>query len=105
MAAARRYCSGFRHALFQTRVKLLSEFLPKFRELARPDSLPDASQSVKEEHQIVVRQKNTGEHLAREIQMANKCARVPPTNRTRTRFVKRTRVGRKPGIFDVQLSP
>jgi hypothetical protein len=59
---------------------LLSELSPKFRELARPDSLPDASHGVKEERQIVMGQKNAGEHLAGEIQVPNKRPRMSPAN-------------------------
>ena len=61
-------------ALFQTRVELLSELSPKFRELARTDSLPDASHGVKEEGQIVMRQQNAGEHFTSQIKMTDKCA-------------------------------
>ena len=67
-------------ALFQTRVESLSELSPKFRELARTDSLPDTFHGVKEERQIVMRQKDAGKHLAREKQVTNKCARVPPAD-------------------------
>ena len=67
-------------ALFQTRVESLSELSAKFRELARTDSLPDTFHGVKEERQIVMRQKDAGEHLAREIQMTNERARMALTN-------------------------
>jgi hypothetical protein len=38
----------------QSQAYLLSELSPEFRELARTDSLPDTSHSVKEERQIVM---------------------------------------------------
>jgi hypothetical protein len=50
---------------------LLSELSPKFRELARPDSLPDTSHGVKEERQIVMGQKDARKHLARQVKVAN----------------------------------
>jgi hypothetical protein len=59
---------------------LLSELSLKFCELARPDSLPDVSHGVKEERQIVMRQKNACEHLAREVQMSKESARMAPTD-------------------------
>jgi hypothetical protein len=59
---------------------LLSELSPKFCELARPDSLPDVSHGVKEERQVVMRQKHAGEHLAREVQVTNESARVAATD-------------------------
>ena len=62
-------------------MQLLSELSPKFCELARTDSLPDAFHGVKEERQIVVGQEDTRQHLARLIQVANEGARVPPANR------------------------
>jgi len=52
----------------------------KFGELARTDSLPDASHGVKEERQIVMRQQNAGQQLSGEIEMAQECARMSPAN-------------------------
>jgi hypothetical protein len=60
------------HALFPIRAELLSELSPKFRELTRTDSLPDVPHSVKEERQIVMRQEHPGEHLARQVKVADK---------------------------------
>jgi hypothetical protein len=81
---------------------LLSVLSPKFRELARTDSLPDASHSVKEERQIVVGQKDAGEHFAGLIEMPEKRARVTTTNRTLALFVQRQLVFRIARILYVQ---
>jgi hypothetical protein len=48
--------------------------LPKFRELARTDSLPDTSHGVKEEGQIVMRQKDAGQHLSGLVEVPDKGA-------------------------------
>ena len=64
----------------QSRVQLFSELPPKFRELARTDSLPDTPHGVKEERQIVMRQQNAAEHLAGQVKMTNKRARMSATN-------------------------
>jgi len=47
-----------REPLFTIRTQPLGELTPKFWEIARPDRLPHASHSVKEEGQIMVGQKN-----------------------------------------------
>ena len=80
-------------------MQLLSELSPKFCELARTDSLPHAFHGVKEERQIVVRQQDTGEHLAGLIQVANEGAGVPATNRTVTGLVQRSLIQRVPRIL------
>jgi hypothetical protein len=52
----------------------------------------------------MVRQKDAGEHLAGEIEMANESPRMPAANRTRTLLIERPRVRRKPGVLDVELA-
>jgi hypothetical protein len=61
-------------------VQLLGELSSKFSEIARPDRLPYASHSVKEEGQIVMRQQNAREHLARDAKMSQVGARMSPAN-------------------------
>jgi hypothetical protein len=56
-----------RELLFPIRTQPLDELTPKFREIARPDRLPHASHSVKEEGQIMVGQEHAGQHFARYI--------------------------------------
>src|SRR5207253_4531166 len=60
-----------RQVLLPTRAESLSELSLKFRELTRTDSLPDVPHGVKEERQIVMRQKNARQHLSRQIKMPN----------------------------------
>jgi len=54
-----------RELSFQSGVQLLSVLAPKMGELIGTDSLPDTIHGVKEERQIVMGQKDAGEHLAR----------------------------------------
>ena len=61
-------------ASVSVRAQTLYELSLKFREIARPNRLPDASHGVKEERQIVMRQKNAAKHLAGKIEMAQKRA-------------------------------
>ena len=93
-----------RASLFETAVEMLSELSPKFREFTRTDSLPDASHSVKEEGQIVMRQENRGQHFSSQIKMPNECSRMTPANRTATKFVKRPLVVCEASVLDVQLA-
>jgi hypothetical protein len=53
--------------LFTIRIQPPGELTPKFWEIARPDRLPHASHGVKEEGQIMVCQKDAGQHLAAHI--------------------------------------
>jgi len=78
---------------------LLSELSPKFCELARTDSLPYAFHSVKEERQIMVGQKDAGQHLAGQIQMADEGARVTTANGAVTRLVERLLIECISGVF------
>jgi hypothetical protein len=48
-------------------MQLLSELSPKFCELARTDSLPDAFHGVNEERQIMVGQRDARQHLSGQI--------------------------------------
>ena len=90
-----QHCAGLRDefrgesraSLFETGTELLCELSPKFRELTRTDSLPEASHGVKEEGQIVMRQQNARQYLSREIKMPDECSRMPPANGTATKLV------------------
>ena len=56
-----------RELLFPIRTQPLGELTPKFWEIARPDRLPHASHSVKEEGQIMVGQEDARQHFAAHI--------------------------------------
>src|SRR5260370_41001764 len=86
----------------QPGAKLLSVLSPKFRELARTDSLPDTSHGVKEERQIMVGQKDAGEHFSGLIKMPEKRACVTPANQTFARFVQRHLVITITRILNIQ---
>jgi hypothetical protein len=58
-----RSAEGF--GSLEARAKSLKELSPKSGKFARPDSLPDAPHGVKEEREVVVRQKDARQHLAR----------------------------------------
>ena len=93
-----------REPLFTIRTQPLGELSPKFRENARPDRLPHASHSVKEERQIMVGQQDAGQYLTRHIKVPQVRARVSPADGTLARFVQRPRVFCPLGVLDVQLS-
>src|ERR1041384_5297403 len=92
-----------REPLFTIRLKPLGELSPKFWEIARPDRLPHASHSVKEEGQIMVGQEDTREHFTAYIKMTEIGARVSPADRTATRFVQGKLVVYELRVLDVQL--
>src|SRR6266850_6750370 len=70
-------------------VQPLGELSSKFAEFARPDRLPDASHSVKEEGQIVVCQQNAGEHFARGVKVTKIGAGVASANGALAGIVER----------------
>src|SRR2546423_11181235 len=85
---------------FQSTVQLLSELSPKFCELARTDSLPDAFHGVKEERQIVMGEQHARKHLSGLIQMTNKGSRMTTAHRAGAILIQRFLIQSIARVFD-----